>query len=187
MNATLLVLSLGLPAMLLLRVPLALAIGLATIAALWTANIDLMIFAQRMVAGTQSFSLLAIPFFVLAGDLMTAGGISRRLVSFADVLVRHRTGGLGMVCDPFFWIRTRGLREATLCNCKTILCSLLGGCRVCQQGGAARQVDPEGQDEGAFGKVGRGMQKPRLARKASGFVNRLQREDFRDEIVLSTD
>ena len=40
---------------------------------------------------------MAIPFFILAGDLMTAGGISRRLVGFADVLVRHRTGGLGMV------------------------------------------------------------------------------------------
>mgnify|MGYP001193778349 FL=1 len=97
MSLTLLSLAVGLPAMLLMRVPLALAIGLATIAALWTADIDLMIFAQRMVSGTQSFSLLAIPFFILAGDLMTAGGISRRLVAFADVLVRHRTGGLGMV------------------------------------------------------------------------------------------
>ncbi|GAB4530248.1 MAG: hypothetical protein Tsb0019_32000 [Roseibium sp.] len=97
MNATLLVLSLGLPAMLLMRVPLAIAIGLATAAALWSNGIDMMIFAQRMVSGTQSFSLLAIPFFILAGDLMTAGGISRRLVGLADVLVRHRTGGLGMV------------------------------------------------------------------------------------------
>jgi C4-dicarboxylate transporter DctM subunit len=91
------VLALGLPVMLLLRVPLAFAIGLATIGALWIADIDMMIFAQRMVAGTQSFSLLAIPFFVLAGDLMTAGGISRRLVGFADVLVRQHKGGLGMV------------------------------------------------------------------------------------------
>ena len=97
MSLTIVSLAVGLPAMLLMRVPLALAIGLATIAALWTADIDLMIFAQRMVSGTQSFSLLAIPFFILAGDLMTAGGISRRLVGFADVLVRHRTGGLGMV------------------------------------------------------------------------------------------
>lgn len=97
MNLTLLVLTIGLPLILLLRVPLALSIGLATIAALWSADIDMMIFAQRMVSGTQSFSLLAIPFFILAGDLMTAGGISRRLVAFADVLVRHRTGGLGMV------------------------------------------------------------------------------------------
>lgn len=97
MNTTLLVLTLGLPLMLFMRVPLAFAIGLSTIGALWTADIDMMIFAQRMVSGTQSFSLLAIPFFILAGDLMTAGGISRRLVAFADVLVRHRTGGLGMV------------------------------------------------------------------------------------------
>lgn len=97
MNLTLIALTVGLPLMLLLRVPLAFSIGLATIAALWSADIDMMIFAQRMVSGTQSFSLLAIPFFILAGDLMTAGGISRRLVAFADVLVRHRTGGLGMV------------------------------------------------------------------------------------------
>jgi tripartite ATP-independent transporter DctM subunit len=97
MNTTLLVLTLGLPLMLLMQVPLAFAIGLATVGALWTADIDMMIFAQRMVSATQSFSLLAIPFFILAGDLMTAGGISRRLVGFADVLVRHRTGGLGMV------------------------------------------------------------------------------------------
>jgi C4-dicarboxylate transporter DctM subunit len=97
MNAIILVLVFGLPLMLLIRVPLAFALGLSTIAALWLAGIDQMIFAQRMVSGTQSFSLLAIPFFILAGDLMTAGGISRRLVGFADVLVRHRTGGLGMV------------------------------------------------------------------------------------------
>jgi C4-dicarboxylate transporter DctM subunit len=97
MNTTVLVLALGLPVMLLMRVPLAFAISLATIGALWSADIDMMIFAQRMVSGTQSFSLLAIPFFILAGDLMTAGGISRRLVGLADVLVRHRTGGLGMV------------------------------------------------------------------------------------------
>jgi tripartite ATP-independent transporter DctM subunit len=97
MNAIVLILVFGLPLMLLIRVPLAFALGLVTIAALWVADIDTMIFAQRMVSGTQSFSLLAIPFFILAGDLMTAGGISRRLVGFADVLVRHRTGGLGMV------------------------------------------------------------------------------------------
>lgn len=97
MNTTILILALGLPLMLVMRVPLAFAIGLATIGALWSADIDMMSFAERMVSGTQSFSLLAIPFFILAGDLMTSGGISRRLVGFADVLVRHRTGGLGMV------------------------------------------------------------------------------------------
>ena len=49
-----------------------------------------------MVAGSQSFSLLAIPLFMLAGELMTAGGLSQRLVDVAGVLVRHRTGGLAM-------------------------------------------------------------------------------------------
>lgn len=83
--------------LLLLRVPLAFALGCATAFALWLADIDILVQAQRMIAGTQSFSLLAIPFFILAGDLMTAGGISRRLVNVADVLVRHRTGGIGMV------------------------------------------------------------------------------------------
>jgi C4-dicarboxylate transporter DctM subunit len=97
LNTTVLVLTIGLPVLLLLRMPLAFALGLTTIAAMWLADIDTMMFAQRLVSGTQSFSLLAIPFFILAGDLMTAGGISRRLVGFADVLVRHRTGGLGMV------------------------------------------------------------------------------------------
>jgi tripartite ATP-independent transporter DctM subunit len=97
MNLAVSTLTIGLVALLLIRVPLAFALGLSTIAALLIADIDLLIFAQRMVSGTQSFSLLAIPFFILAGDLMTAGGISRRLVDFADVLVRHFTGGLGMV------------------------------------------------------------------------------------------
>ncbi len=96
MNPVVLVLTLGLPLLLVMRVPLAFALGLSTIAALWVADIDTMIFAQRLVSGTQSFSLLAIPFFILAGDLMTVGGISRRLVGFADVLVRHRTGGLSI-------------------------------------------------------------------------------------------
>lgn len=97
MSPTVLILTLGLVVLLLIRVPLAFALGLSTIGALLVSGIDLMVFAQRMVSGTQSFSLLAIPFFILAGDLMTAGGISRRLVGFADVLVRHFTGGLGMV------------------------------------------------------------------------------------------
>ena len=50
-----------------------------------------------MISGSQQFSLLAIPLFMLAGELMTAGGLSQRLVDLAGTLVRHRTGGLAMV------------------------------------------------------------------------------------------
>ncbi|WP_428673591.1 TRAP transporter large permease [Reyranella sp.] len=78
-------------------VPFAIAIGLATVAVLVVADIEPAFFAQQMIAGSQSFSLLAIPLFMLAGELMTAGGLSGRLVHAAGVLVRHRTGGLAMV------------------------------------------------------------------------------------------
>lgn len=80
-----------------ISVPFAIAIGLATMAVVLVADIEPAFFAQQMVAGSQSFSLLAIPLFMLAGELMTAGGLSGRLVHAAGVLVRHRTGGLAMV------------------------------------------------------------------------------------------
>ena len=55
------------------------------------------IVSQQMVTGANSFTLLAIPFFLLAGELMTAGGLSRRIVAFASSLVGHIRGGLGIV------------------------------------------------------------------------------------------
>jgi C4-dicarboxylate transporter DctM subunit len=64
---------------------------------LTVADIESAFLAQQLVAGSQSFSLLAIPLFMLAGELMTAGGLSQRLVDVASVFVRHRTGGLAMV------------------------------------------------------------------------------------------
>ncbi len=80
-----------------ISVPFAIAIGLATMAVVLVADMEPAFFAQQIVAGSQSFSLLAIPLFMLAGELMTAGGLSGRLVHAAGVLVRHRTGGLAMV------------------------------------------------------------------------------------------
>ncbi|MFV0298128.1 MAG: TRAP transporter large permease [Hyphomicrobiaceae bacterium] len=97
MTETQWVLSAGFFGLLCLRVPFAIALAVCTIGGLWFSDIEFIVFAQRMISGTQSFSLLAVPFFILAGDLMTAGGLSRRLVGTADVLVRHRTGGLGIV------------------------------------------------------------------------------------------
>jgi tripartite ATP-independent transporter DctM subunit len=78
-------------------VPIVFSLGLASVAGLWVADIDLIVLAQRMISGTQVFTLLAIPGFVLAGDLMLQGGLSTRLVKVCHALVRHVTGGLGMV------------------------------------------------------------------------------------------
>jgi TRAP-type mannitol/chloroaromatic compound transport system permease large subunit len=50
---------------------------------------------QRLINGIDSFPLLAIPFFIFAGNLMNTGGITERLVTFAKVLVGHIRGGLG--------------------------------------------------------------------------------------------
>jgi tripartite ATP-independent transporter DctM subunit len=58
---------------------------------------DAQVIAQKMLDGADSFILLAIPFFLLAGELMNAGGLSRRIVNFALTLVGHRHGGLGYV------------------------------------------------------------------------------------------
>lgn len=83
--------------LLVLGFPFAVALGLCTLAALLVADIDLMVLPQTLLGGTQSFSLLAIPFFMLAGEIMSRGGLSGRIIGVADVLVRHLRGGLGHV------------------------------------------------------------------------------------------
>ncbi len=61
-------------------------------------DVPLSTFSQEMVEGTQSISLLAMPFFVLAGGIMNAAGITRRLLDVAEVLVGHMTGALAQMC-----------------------------------------------------------------------------------------
>ena len=97
MSSTAWLLSAGFGVLMLLGVPFAFGIGIVVAVSLLVSGIEPMLMPQSMVAGTQSFSLLAIPFFMLAGELMTAGGLSARLVKVADVFVRHLTGGLGHV------------------------------------------------------------------------------------------
>lgn len=85
-------------AMLVLRVPIAYCLGLSGIAYIaMTGNFDMTSFASVMVRSVDSFPLMAVPFFVLAGALMTAGGISKQIVQFATALVGRVTGGLAMV------------------------------------------------------------------------------------------
>lgn len=97
MSSTAWFLSVGFAVLMLLGVPFAFAIAIVVALSLVVSGIEPMLLSQTFIAGTQSFSLLAIPFFMLAGELMTAGGLSQRLVNVADVFVRHLTGGLGMV------------------------------------------------------------------------------------------
>jgi tripartite ATP-independent transporter DctM subunit len=97
MSTTAWILTAGFGVLVLLGVPFAFAIAICVIAAIFAVGLDPMLLPQTMVAGTQSFSLLAIPFFMLAGEVMSAGGMSRNLVRVADVFVRHLPGGLGLV------------------------------------------------------------------------------------------
>ena len=84
--------------LLLINVPIAVALGLSTVAAFVAAgNIPLLVVVQKMFTGTDSFPLLAIPFFLLAGKLMETGGISNRLINFANTLVGTMPGGLAVV------------------------------------------------------------------------------------------
>ncbi len=77
--------------------PVAFAMGIAAASAFWFEGFPMLITFQRATAGVSVFSLLAIPFFVFAGEIMLHGGIAKRLVKLAAALVGHLKGGLAMV------------------------------------------------------------------------------------------
>ena len=97
MSITAWILTAGFGLMMALGVPFVFAIGLSVVAVLIAVDAAAVLLAQTLISSTQSFSLLGIPFFMLAGELMTAGGLSKRLISVADVFVRHLPGGMGHV------------------------------------------------------------------------------------------
>ncbi|WOS65265.1 TRAP transporter large permease [Sinorhizobium fredii] len=81
-----------------LGLPIAFALLICAVALMvLQGNIDTTILSQKIIEGADSFPLLAIPFFILAGELMNAGGISKRIVTFALTFVGHLRGGLGFV------------------------------------------------------------------------------------------
>ena len=81
-----------------LGIPIAFSLLLCGAALMWHMNMfDAQILAQNLIEGANSFPLLAVPFFMLAGELMNAGGLSKRIVNFALALVGHVRGGLGYV------------------------------------------------------------------------------------------
>ena len=82
-----------------LGMPIAFTLIVCALALMWAQGgaIDMTLLSQKFVEGADSYPLLAIPFFVLAGELMTAGGMSKRIVNFALAGVGHIRGGLGIV------------------------------------------------------------------------------------------
>lgn len=101
-----------------LNVPVAFAIAISALSFFFLADgLPIDIFFQKMVAATESYPLLAVPFFVLAGSLMNAAGITRRLLHLADALVGHLTGALAQAC--------------------TVLATLLGGLTASSSADAA--------------------------------------------------
>lgn len=110
--------------LLLIGLPIAFALGLAATATIWLGDLmPMLIVPQEMIRSINSFALLAIPFFILAGFLMQHGGISRRLVDFSNALVGSMTGGLAMVAivTSLFFAAISGSGTATTAAIGAIL------------------------------------------------------------------
>lgn len=84
--------------LLVIGVPIAFSIGLAVLAVLVYSDLSVLVFVQRIANAADNFALLAIPLFILAGELMNRGGMTLRLVDFAQAVIGHIRGGLGHSC-----------------------------------------------------------------------------------------
>jgi len=96
--------------------PVAFAMGFSAIVAMTSSDIPAQVAVQRIVASLNSFPLMAIPFFILAGNLMEHSGISQRLINFANALVGKLTGGLAIVSvmTAMFFAAISGSSAATV-------------------------------------------------------------------------
>ena len=97
--------------------PIAVSLGVATMTTMIaTTSIGLTTMATACFSGLDSFPLMAIPFFILAGNLMKSGGISRRILEFADAVVGWITGSVGMVTvvASMFFAALSGSSPATV-------------------------------------------------------------------------
>ena len=84
-------------ALLIVKVPITFSLGISAVTTALYMHIPLMAIVQQTAKGISSFSLITIPFFILAGEIMGQGGISTRLVNFSKVIVGRIRGGLAMV------------------------------------------------------------------------------------------
>jgi tripartite ATP-independent transporter DctM subunit len=103
-------------ALLALGVPIAFAMLGSALLAIWIEGFPLTIFAQRVSSGVQSFPLLAVPLFILAGNLMNQSGMSERLFGFARALIGHIRGGLAHV-NVVASVLMSGISGSSLADC----------------------------------------------------------------------
>jgi len=78
-------------------IPVAFSVGIAALVSILFTNVPIFVIFQRMFGGVDSFTLLAIPFFIFMGNVMERGGIARRIVDFANILIGQIQGGLAAV------------------------------------------------------------------------------------------
>lgn len=90
------ILSVSFLAFLMLGVPVSFALGLSCVLTYLHEGLPAATAMQSMISGMNAFSFLAVPFFILSGELMLHGGIADRILRFAQTLVGHFRGGLGM-------------------------------------------------------------------------------------------
>lgn len=113
--------------LMIIRIPIAFSLGLASLITCIYSSIPLNPLAQRMVASLDSFPLMTIPFFVLAGHIMAEGGIARRIVDFASILVGRMRGGLAMVniLGSMFFGGTTGSSVADVASVGPVLIPMM--------------------------------------------------------------
>ena len=109
--------------LLVLNVPIALCLGASSVVAMLVSGVPMDVLAMNMYSSIGKFTLLAIPFFVLAGNIMEKAGISEKLIEFANKMVGHTKGGLGIVCviTSCFFAAISGSGPATVAALGVIL------------------------------------------------------------------
>ncbi len=103
--------------LLLLSVPIGIALGLASLLALiYTGTMPLEFLAQAFITSIDSFPIMAVPFFILAGEIMGKGGLSKRLFGLAETMVGNLTGGIAMatIVTCLFFSAISGSGPATV-------------------------------------------------------------------------
>ncbi|TCL63285.1 tripartite ATP-independent transporter DctM subunit [Hydrogenispora ethanolica] len=113
--------------LILLGVPIAISLGVAALLTALHTGMDPVMIAQRVAASLQSFPLIAIPLFILAGAIMARGGVARRIVDFAYILVGPFPGGLAMVncIDSMFFGGVSGSAVADISSTGPIMIPMM--------------------------------------------------------------